>query len=216
MTYVVTAQGKRLSLIDPDPAVIEFDDIADRLALMLRYGGLPMTPISVARHTLLVAAIATKLMPTAGPYALLHDAHEAFLGDWITPVKMALAFGGTLTFGGKEGRIKDGFLAAAAIQRLEQRMATAIHMKARLSFPPPPLVAEAVIEADRTAHATEVAKLIPSNLAKEFDTADLPEPEPEALKLVMRLDPPAAALKQAFHRAFVIEAGTFPMQVPAL
>jgi hypothetical protein len=88
--YVLTAAGKRLHLLHPDSSVIEFDDIATGLGEIIRYAGMSVGGWNDASHTLLVAAIAARELDEARPYALLHDAHERFLGDDITPKKIAL------------------------------------------------------------------------------------------------------------------------------
>lgn len=199
MTYVVTAAGKKLSLLEPAPKLIEFRDIAEGLHRIARYGALPMPRWSVAQHTLLVALISVALMPEAKPWALLHDAHERFLGDWITPVKLALAFGGP-------DCIPDGFKAAKGLHSLERRMAEAIHFRAGISFPPPPQVAEAVIEADRTAYVTEVKHLIEHKHARHFETRDFPEACPlSMIDAVREMPDPAKALADSFETAFWLE-----------
>lgn len=205
MTYVVTAKGERLSLLDPSPSVIDYDDVAGRLHRILRYGALPMTSWSVAQHSLLVGHLVSDHQE-AVLYALLHDAHEAFLGDWITPVKLALAFAG-------DGSVPDGFRAAKGLHAMERRMATAIHVKAGLMFPPPPGIAELVIEADRCAYMTEVKHLIPKHIAKEFDTLDgPPATDSHVLSAIMHLGDAGLALKHAIDRA-IERKPAFPREV---
>lgn len=56
--------------------------IADTLAKQNRYGGRTPEPWSVAAHSVLVEYLCP---PEYRPWALLHDAHEIFLGDFMPP-----------------------------------------------------------------------------------------------------------------------------------
>lgn len=64
------------------------ETIADTLAKLNRFGGRTVEPWSVAAHSVLVERL---LPPQLGPWALLHDAHEAFIGDIATPVVELIA-----------------------------------------------------------------------------------------------------------------------------
>lgn len=96
-TTMITASGALVDLAAPDPAAIRIDDIAHHLAQINRYCGAARFPFSVAMHALLVAAIADEITPDRPAsaiarlrlYALLHDAHEAYTGDMISPMKRA-------------------------------------------------------------------------------------------------------------------------------
>ncbi len=57
--------------------------IADALAKTNRYGGRTPMPWSVASHSVLVERLCAPI--DLKGWALLHDAHEAFLGDITTP-----------------------------------------------------------------------------------------------------------------------------------
>jgi hypothetical protein len=76
-----------------DPLVLRVEDIdehdiAHALALTNRYGGHTSIAYSVAEHSILVGYLARlKGGPVAGLLGLLHDAHEAYLGDMIHPLK---------------------------------------------------------------------------------------------------------------------------------
>jgi len=93
MTWMQTVSGMPVDLLDPKPEMILLGDIAHALARIPRFCGhtLGEWPWSVAQHSLLVE----ELMPAGSPpsdrlVALLHDAHEAYVGDVITPVKRAM------------------------------------------------------------------------------------------------------------------------------
>lgn len=88
MTWIYTNSGQRVYLDRPDPEVVRLEDIA-ALAHLCRYVGQSPRFYSVAEHSLLVASI---LPPPLAPYGLLHDGHEAYLGDISAPLKRALVF----------------------------------------------------------------------------------------------------------------------------
>jgi hypothetical protein len=83
-TSITTVSGKVINLIDPDPSLIDIEDIAHHLALINRYNGATRVPYSVAQHSVYVAQI------TGNLEGLLHDAKEYAIGDMTTPVKNAL------------------------------------------------------------------------------------------------------------------------------
>jgi hypothetical protein len=73
--------------------VIDIHDIAHALSHINRYTGHTTEPWSVAQHSILVYMITGDLCGLAAQAchaALLHDAHEAYVGDLATPIKSAL------------------------------------------------------------------------------------------------------------------------------
>ena len=88
--------GRRLDLLDPDPADIAIEDIAHGLARVARWNGqtLGAHAFSVAQHVLIVEAIAANRNPDWPNAwrlaALLHDAAEYVVGDLISPFKTAI------------------------------------------------------------------------------------------------------------------------------
>ena len=191
---------QRLDGFDHIGRLIGHQDIAARLHAIRRYAGMsiharfPFGTIegwTVAQHTLLVAALIPRSIPEAIPYALLHDAHEGYIGDWITPVKQALAFA---------GQHADAFKAARALHTLEQRIAKAIHFRAGLPFPPHDDIASAVHYADQQAYTTEVRHLIPPHQAREFSTDGLPEPADKELLGEIAAAPMPLFLTAAFAK----------------
>jgi uncharacterized protein len=88
--------GRRLDLLEPDPADIEIEDIAHGLARVARWNGQTTGAhaFSVAHHSLLVEDIASTLNPDYDDAeklaALLHDAPEYVIGDLISPFKAAI------------------------------------------------------------------------------------------------------------------------------
>ena len=94
-TTMLTAHGARVDLALPalHHGEITLSVIAHHLAQINRFTGAARRPYSVAEHSLLVADIADRelRLDVHGQFAaLLHDAHEAFVGDASTPMKHAL------------------------------------------------------------------------------------------------------------------------------
>lgn len=91
MTWMLTASGRAFDLGRPRAEDITVTDIAHHLALINRFNGATLRPYSVAEHSLFVAEIAERELGLRDPFgvlaALLHDAHEAYLGDIIQPVR---------------------------------------------------------------------------------------------------------------------------------
>lgn len=71
----------------PSPTMVSIYDIARSLAYTCRFGGHLRQPYSVAQHSCLVSDICEDA-PLEG---LLHDAGEAYYGDWSSPLKAAMA-----------------------------------------------------------------------------------------------------------------------------
>lgn len=82
--YCGVPSGKIIDLNNPRPEDITIEDIAYSLARILRFNGHLKHQISVARHSCLVADLVPEYLALP---ALLHDAHEAYLGDIVRPVK---------------------------------------------------------------------------------------------------------------------------------
>ncbi len=79
-----TSSGKVIDLHYPTVEMIDIEDIARSLSNICRFGGHVNQFYSVAEHSMLVCALAPQELK---PYALLHDATEAYLGDVIKPLK---------------------------------------------------------------------------------------------------------------------------------
>ena len=92
---------------------IDLADIAHGLALTNRWNGATREPVSVAWHSLIVSALAADMQPAAALHGLMHDAAEAYTGDWTQPYKLHL--GPMLTAVAE--RIEHACLEAAGIRR---------------------------------------------------------------------------------------------------
>lgn len=93
MYWTQTISGKKIDLLNLKPEDVDFHDIAHNLANVNRFCGATKRPYSVAEHCVRVhdeLAKRGETLPTR-LIGLLHDAHEAYMGDIITPVKNALA-----------------------------------------------------------------------------------------------------------------------------
>ncbi len=90
---VHTITGRRVDINDPSPSQIRVQDIARALGMTARWGGHLLGFYSVAEHAVLVAGIVwhQEHDPRLALAALHHDAHEAYLGDLITPIKQMVA-----------------------------------------------------------------------------------------------------------------------------
>jgi hypothetical protein len=86
-----TPAGKVIDLLHPGDCMHEVDigDIAHSLSQQCRYNGLTERFYSVAEHSIYVAQLVRlkKMRPVVVLAALLHDAHEAYIGDLIQPIK---------------------------------------------------------------------------------------------------------------------------------
>jgi uncharacterized protein len=85
--WIQTFTGLAFDLGDPKPEQVAIEDIAHALAMIPRYAGHCRFHYSVAQHSVMVASIVAATDPTLTLAALLHDAAEAYLGDWSSPLK---------------------------------------------------------------------------------------------------------------------------------
>ena len=96
--WVLTGSGRVVDLMCPDPDLISIEDIARQLSRLARFNGATRghNIYSVAQHSVFVSHIAQMLSddPLAPRYGLLHDAHETYIGDLTTPVKILLGADG--------------------------------------------------------------------------------------------------------------------------
>lgn len=84
MSKILLHSGKMLDLSNPAYEDVDIDDIAHGLSNICRFNGSCPRFYSVAEHSILVSMMVPKPMAAV---ALLHDAHEAYIGDIVTPVK---------------------------------------------------------------------------------------------------------------------------------
>lgn len=85
------SQGRRISLLRPDPTAFQPEDTARGLANENRYAG-NYGPYSVAQHSVLVARVVEKVggYPPQILAAVHHDDAEVVTGDIPTPIKRTM------------------------------------------------------------------------------------------------------------------------------
>lgn len=153
--WIQTRSGQRFDLVHPTSAMVVLDDIAHALSLMNRYTGHTVMPYSVAQHSIFVAL---HVSDNARPYALLHDAEEAYTGDLSSPMKCALR---SLSSENAYGALTDGIRKA-------------IFRRFGLQYPPPPKLWEEVKKADWLALSTEKRDLLEHDLS--WHDWEIPKP----------------------------------------
>ncbi|SFT43964.1 5'-deoxynucleotidase YfbR [Pseudovibrio denitrificans] len=91
MTTITTRYGRKWDLLNPQARAVSFWEVAEVLARIPRFNGHTRMPYSVAQHCCLAHDhVCEGDHPELRLLALLHDAHEAYIGDILTPVKKAL------------------------------------------------------------------------------------------------------------------------------
>lgn len=104
--------GALVDLVNPDWRLISLNAVAHSLARMPRFLGHTDRPVSVLEHSLAVAGMVPERYRLA---ALLHDAHEALMGNFTRPTRVAL-----------EAMSSVPGLVSSAIERLADRLDRAI------------------------------------------------------------------------------------------
>lgn len=194
--WMQTRSGRAFDLIDPAPGDVDFREIADVLGNINRFCGHTDRPVSVALHTLTVMDIAGRESPLAMAWALLHDAHEAYIGDITTPVSKAIRYHAPT----------DGdplpFCAAEGIRQLKHRVDYAIIAASGLRWRDPNYpdgnVAAIVKRADDIAMMMERRDFM-ARPRREWN-ADLEALKLPRARIVWRPGPEAA---EELYRRFV-------------
>lgn len=151
--FMQAASGVAFDLVAPTPSMVSFDDIAEHLSKIARFAGAtPGRFYSVAEHCVRAAYAveASGAAPNDVAAVLLHDAHEAYIVDRITPERWA-----------EEVIARDSFGAAGleAIRNvpklLRYRIDAAIHEAAGLTWPLPVETQQYIKRIDLRMLATE-------------------------------------------------------------
>lgn len=82
MTVPFWTLSGTIDLLDIQPENLTAEIVASALAKLNRFTGRTDEPLPVATHSVLVERLCP---PDLGPWALLHDAHEIFIGDITQP-----------------------------------------------------------------------------------------------------------------------------------
>ncbi|QDP58389.1 MAG: hypothetical protein Unbinned664contig1000_70 [Prokaryotic dsDNA virus sp.] len=154
-TTMLTSAGRHIDLMGVRAKDIDFIEIGYSLSNIMRFTGHAQKDWSVAQHCLLMAEMVTR---TAAPYALLHDAHEAFSNDLSSPFKAAMA-----------ARIPGG---DRAYRLLCDDFDAAIYAAAELIYPVPALIEAEIKEADQILCSAEQIAIM-KDAVPEFDCGDL-------------------------------------------
>lgn len=144
--------GVRFDLFNPDPQLIDIEVVAHSLANLCRFTGHVRRFYSVAQHCVIVSENVDPIFDRRlAAQGLLHDAAEAFIGDFSRPLKVAL-----------------NEATGNLISNIEDRILEAIGVRFGV-----PLPADASVKiADNIALATEKRDFMP--IGEPW--AGLPEP----------------------------------------
>lgn len=90
--WIQTYTGKRFYILDPRTEDVCIEDIAHSLSLQCRYLGHAKFHYSIAQHCVLLVAAAWRRGYSAEECfrLLMHDAGEAYYGDWPRPIKNSI------------------------------------------------------------------------------------------------------------------------------
>ena len=150
MSKILTVGGHLFNFEDPSDSIFTIEDIAHALSNICRYNGHCKSYYSVAQHSVLVSQLLSEEYALQG---LLHDAHEAFVGDMTTMLKRLIP----------EYRVYEDIAAA--------------EVRARFNIPFE--LHESVHEADMVALMTERLNFLPKReddhlyWPKEFKAVDM-------------------------------------------
>ena len=137
-----TAQGL-LDLNALPPTAFSAETVSECLAKINRYNGRTPEPWSVAAHSVLVAMLCR---PEHRALALLHDAHEAIIGDLVTPAAELIC---------SKSQPVAGNIVANALAQTKLDLDRQIFGAWGISWTPDDVVA--VKQADHLAYQAEVA-----------------------------------------------------------
>lgn len=161
MTIKQVADGRMIDLMDPRPEDVDFRGwVAGTLARTPRFGGaISGGALSTAQHMVIGARAIlrdTRNRELAAAF-LLHDGHEAVVGDLTTPTAQAIAETAYLQ-GRQINAVVGGMargLVTRAIHDLKDRLDAVIYPAAGIAWPLPAHVAAAVKDWDARMLETE-------------------------------------------------------------
>lgn len=118
--------GRAFDFVNPCPEMVTLDDIVHVLARTNRWGGnIEPVSYSVAQHSLVTASACATV--DARPYALLHDAAEAYIGDIPTPFKLWLNHAGADVVALERRILLDAVFPAFGLPRGSARVVQDVH-----------------------------------------------------------------------------------------
>lgn len=131
-------EGRAFDLVKPTPDMIDFRTIAKVLARVPRFGGHTGGGVlSVAQHChegarALLNETGSRVAAAA---FLVHDAHEAYIGDIATPVAQALADIAAGDAPIEDWRQERSAIVTRALRELKSRIDNAVYQAAGLPWP---------------------------------------------------------------------------------
>lgn len=131
--WLQTHSGLRYYPLAPRSEDVFLGDIAHSLSQICRYGGHSQHHYSVAQHSVLVSE---EVFSAAALPALLHDAAEAYVGDWPRPLKHPGSFD------------PRGEAAAAWYRDVEERNMVAVYTAFGIPLPLTDDVADEIARVD--------------------------------------------------------------------
>jgi hypothetical protein len=181
------SSGKLVDISRPKLEDIDINDIAWSLAHMLRFNGHLLIQISVAQHSICVSELVPEPLRLA---ALLHDAHEAYLGDIVRPVKRYLKTGG-VDVDGLEGYWQNQIWKRYGCLPLDKGEE------------------QVILEADDFQLAREIASFAPAGPFREFGQSVLGRMNPAKFTALLpqEVDPhrDQAAFQNRFFDLFTLD-----------
>ncbi|MCX5513447.1 hypothetical protein C3941_23650 [Kaistia algarum] len=166
MTWIPTRSGQIIDLLTPSAQTIDFEqDVAPALALIPRFAGQAGSldrGYSVAQHCILGCdALHAETGSALAAFAfLLHDAHEAYIGDITTPMQAALDRAIAQFFGHHRGGYN---LARDGKRIIANKLDRAIYEAAGLRLPLPAEIVGHVTDMDRRLLKRERDDLLPAH-----------------------------------------------------
>ncbi len=194
--------------------MVDFEtDVPDALARLARFTGhIAAGPYSVAQHSVHCCDAVWHETgdPVAAAYALLHDAHEAYIGDWSTPLKQAIRAVSARGSSGEEDADIETRHVAWTLDTLEAGVVAAVHEAAGLPLPGP-RHRSIVKDIDyRMLHAERRQLLDPGNRPAQRWWYDGTSEEPRPIRGIGRIGamiwPAAASMFRLRFREFVPQA----------
>ncbi|MEM1149213.1 MAG: hypothetical protein AAGI03_01450 [Pseudomonadota bacterium] len=151
-----------VDLLQPDLSNVPWATLCRAVCGINRFNGVTTPLISVGGHSIRVMR---RLREEMRVYGLLHDLHEGIMGDQTRPFRQAV------------GHV--GPIGTLPIDTIEQRLQAAIHAKADVPWPLPPLQQAMLEEADDWACQEELQHDKAGTLAERFGDETL-TPHPKA------------------------------------
>jgi hypothetical protein len=192
--FITTYSGGAFDFEEPSPEQINVEDIAVALGNTCRYGGHVNFYYSVAEHAVFTAELVTQAGFTADValHALHHDDHEAYIGDWPTPLKRAIK--------AQAPGVYEGLTALADVA-----------IAAALGLDPRWFHHDAVVAADQLTLEYEVVMLKPKGTVLIGGQGRKPPTVAEARHRVWGYPPESAAARfLRAHRQLSDEAALLP------